>query len=178
MKVQNKYLLIDSQSIQKRVNELAGEILSDFPKNEDLIVICVLQGSIIFCSDLIKCMSSHSNIILDTIRVKSYDKSRRGTLNIINDLNVNLKNKNILIVEDIIDTGQTINYLYNYIKNKSPNDIKIVSFLFKPDVYKLDIPIDWVGFEIENDFVVGYGLDYNEKFRNLDSVYKLELDER
>ena len=81
--------------------------------------------------------------------------------------------KNVLIVEDIIDTGQTINFLYDYILKKSPKDIKIVSFLFKPDVYKLNINIDWVGFSIDNNFVVGYGLDYDEKFRGLDSIYKL-----
>ena len=87
------------------------------------------------------------------------------------------KKSDVLIVEDIIDTGQSIDFIYNYVYDKGPDDIKIVSFLFKPDVYKLNIKIDWVGFSIDNNFVVGYGMDYNEKFRNLKDIYRL-IDEK
>ena len=163
--------ILNDSAIKKRVKELSKEITSYFPEDEDLVVICVLNGSIIFCSDLIKNMKE--NVILDTIRVKSYSKSSRGKIRVINDTTINIQGKKVLIVEDIVDTGQTINFLYNYIKDKKPAEIKIVSFLFKPDVYKLNVNIDWVGFNIDNDFVIGYGLDYDEKFRNLDSVYKL-----
>ena len=178
MKLENNYLLdkiIDQKLIKKRVCELSEEISSYFSADEDLIVLCVLNGSIFFCSDLIKNMET--NIVLDTIRVKSYYKTEKKDLNILNDINTNIEGKNILIVEDIVDTGQTIDFLYNYINDKNPNDIKIVSFLFKPDVYKLNIKIDWVGFSIDNNFVVGYGMDYNEKFRNLKDIYRL-IDEK
>ena len=178
MKLENNYSLdklIDQKLIEKRVCELSEEISSHFPLDEDLIVLCILNGSILFCSDLIKNMGT--NIILDTIRVKSYHKTEKRNLNILNDINSNIEGKNVLIVEDIVDSGQTISFLYNYINDKNPNDIKIVSFLFKPDVYKLNIKIDWVGFRIGDDFVVGYGLDYNEKFRNFKDIYRL-IDEK
>jgi len=119
-----------------------------------------------------------NNVILDTIRVKSYDKTDKGKLKIFSDIRADIKEKNVLIVEDIVDTGQTIEFLYNHIKNKAPNNIKIVSFLFKPDVYKLNIDIDWIGFNVDNDFVVGYGLDYDEKFRNFNEVYRLINEEK
>ena len=163
--------LLDDSAIKKRVRKLSKEIISYFPEDEDLIVICVLNGSMIFCSDLIKNMKE--NVILDTIRVKSYTKTSRGDIRVLNDTTVDIEGKKVLIVEDIVDTGQTINFLYNHIKEKKPADIKIVSFLFKPDVYKLNVNIDWVGFNIDNNFVIGYGLDYDEKFRNLNSVYRL-----
>ena len=178
MKLENNYSLdklIDQKLIEKRVCELSKEISSYFPLDEDLIVLCVLNGSILFCSDLIKNMGT--NIILDTIRVKSYHKTEKRNLNILNDINSNIEGENVLIVEDIVDSGQTISFLYNYINDKNPNDIKIVSFLFKPDVYKLNIKIDWVGFRIDDNFVVGYGLDYNEKFRNFKDIYRL-IDEK
>ena len=178
MKIEDKYLMdkiIDEKSIKKRVSELSKEISSYFSGDDELVVICVLNGSILFCSDLIKGMGS--NVIFDTIRVKSYDKTESKELCLLNDLSVDINNKNVLIVEDIIDSGQTINFLYNHVLNKNPHDIKIVSFLFKPDVYKLNININWVGFSIGNDFVIGYGLDYNEKFRNLNEVYRL-VDEK
>tara|TARA_Y100000590_G_scaffold454673_1_gene601882 strand:- start:172 stop:705 length:534 start_codon:yes stop_codon:yes gene_type:complete len=177
--MQNNYSLeklIDKKSIRKRVEELSREISSYFPDEDELIVICVLNGSILFCSDLIKNMGP--NVILDTIRVKSYDKTDKGKLKIFNDITSDIKEKNVLLVEDIVDTGQTIKFLYNHIKNKSPNNIKIVSFLFKPDVYKLNIDINWIGFSVENHFVVGYGLDYDQKFRNFNEVYRLINEEK
>jgi len=177
--VKNNYFLdklIDKQSIKKRVKELSREISGYFSDDEEIIVICVLNGSILFCSDLIKNMGN--NVILDTIRVKSYDKTDKGKLKIFSDIRADIKEKNVLIVEDIVDTGQTIEFLYNHIKNKAPNNIKIVSFLFKPDVYKLNIDIDWIGFNVDNDFVVGYGLDYDEKFRNFNEVYRLINEEK
>ena len=178
MKIDNKYeldLLFDSKQINKRVLELAEEINSYYNEQDDLIVICVLHGSVFFCSDLTKAM--HKNITLDTVRVKSYNKTERRDIKVINDISINLEGKKVLIVEDIVDTGQTVNFLYKYVKDKKPENVKIVSFLFKPDVYKLDVPIDWVGFEIENHFVVGYGLDYDEKLRNLNEIYRLVIDE-
>tara|TARA_B100001540_G_scaffold303283_1_gene311714 strand:+ start:38 stop:574 length:537 start_codon:yes stop_codon:yes gene_type:complete len=178
MKIDNKYeldLLFNSKQINKRVLELAEEINSYYNEQDDLIVICVLHGSVFFCSDLTKAM--HKNITLDTVRVKSYSKTERRDIKIINDISIDLEGKKVLIVEDIVDTGQTVNFLYKYVKDKKPENVKIVSFLFKPDVYKLDVPIDWVGFEIENHFVVGYGLDYDEKLRNLNEIYRLVIDE-
>ena len=174
MKVDNKFLLeklISKDSIKNRVSELSEEISLYFPIKDDFVAICVLNGSLFFYVDLIKGIKQDT--ILDTIKVKSYNKNKRKNIKVLNDSNIDLKGKNVLIVEDIIDTGQTINFLYDYILKKSPKDIKIVSFLFKPDVYKLNINIDWVGFSIDNNFVVGYGLDYDEKFRGLDSIYKL-----
>ena len=174
MKVDNKFLLeklISKDSIENRVSELSEEISLYFPMEDDFVAICVLNGSLFFYVDLIKGIKQDT--ILDTIKVKSYNKNKRKNIKVLNDTNIDLKGKNVLIVEDIIDTGQTINFLYDYILKKSPKDIKIVSFLFKPSVYKFKTNIDWVGFEIDNDFVVGYGLDYHGVYRNKQSVYKI-----
>ena len=177
--VDNKYKLkklFSETDIKNRVSKLAIDISESYSSKEDLIVVCVLNGSILFCSDLIKQMNE--NVILDTFRVKSYNKKDRCDIEVVSDLKVDVKGKKVLIVEDIVDTGQTINFIYDYIISKKPDDIRTVSFLFKPDVYKLNINIDWVGFEIPNYFVVGYGLDYDERYRNLDSIYRLVNEEK
>ena len=124
-----------------------------------------------FMSDLIRKIST--NISIEFIQIKSYSGKTRGDIVHSDFQKLNLKDKKILIVEDIIDSGNTINFIVSNLKKLRPSDLRIVSFLFKPDVYKFTINIDWVAFNIEDDFVVGYGLDYNQKYRSLGSVYKL-----
>ena len=163
--------LFDTKTIKERVKNLSIEISSSFKVDEDIVVVCVMNGSVIFCSDLIR--NIKQNIIFDTIKVHSYDKDKRHKLEVISQITTNLEGKNVLIVEDIIDTGNTINYLYNKISSLKPKKLKIVSFLFKPVGYKFSIKIDWIGFSIDDNFVVGYGLDYNDRLRDKKSIYKL-----
>ena len=162
--------IIDSSQIKEKNRELALEI-SDYYKNKEVLVIGVLKGCIYFLSDLTKLIDC--KLLIEMISINSYRGKERSTISFNSKLDFDIKNKNILIIEDIVDSGNTINFLVNKIKTKKPNDIKIVSFLFKPSVYKFNTNIDWVGFEIEDDFVVGYGLDYNGMHRNKQSVYKI-----
>ncbi len=163
--------IIDQKTIQSRIKEIGNSISGHYNKDDEIIVICVLKGSFMFMSDLIRKISN--NISIEFIKIKSYSGTTRGDIIHSDFKQLNLQGKKILIVEDIIDSGNTINFIITNLQKLNPIDIRIVSFLFKPDVYKFTIKIDWVAFSIEDDFVVGYGLDYNEKYRSLESLYKL-----
>ena len=162
--------IINSSDIKKRNKELALDI-SKYYKNSELLVLGALKGCIYFLSDITKLITT--DLSIELINIKSYQGMTRNNISCDSKFNFQIKGKNILIIEDIVDTGNTINFLFNKIREKEPKDVKIVSFLFKPTVYKFKINIDWVGFEIDNDFVVGYGLDYDGMFRNKDSVFKI-----
>ena len=163
--------LISKSDISARIKEIGLDI-SSFYKNESVIVIIVLNGAIIFASDLIRALTVDCK--LDSVKVSSYSGiSSSGKIEFEKDLALDINGKNILIVEDIIDTGNTISFLKEHIKMKNPKSIKIASLLTKPQSFNLPFDIDWVGFEISPEFVVGYGLDYNQELRNLNAIYKL-----
>ena len=163
--------LISESHISARIKEMGLDI-SSFYKNESVIVIIVLNGAVIFASDLIR--SLNIDCKLDTVKVSSYSGiSSSGKIEFEKDLVLDINGKNILIVEDIIDTGNTISFLKEHIEMKNPKSIKIASLLVKPESFDLPFDIDWVGFEISPEFVVGYGLDYNQELRNLNAIYKL-----
>ena len=163
--------LISESDISARIKEIGLDI-SSFYKNESVIVIIVLNGAVIFASDLIRELNIDCK--LDFVKVSSYSGiSSSGKIEFEKDLSLDINGKNILIVEDIIDTGNTISFLKEHIKMKNPKSIKIASLLMKPQSSKLPFDIDWVGFEISPEFVVGYGLDYNQELRNLNAIYKL-----
>ena len=163
--------LISESDISARIKEMGLDI-SSFYKNESVIVVVVLNGAVIFASDLIRTLKI--NCKLDSIKVSSYSGNRSsGKIKFEKDLALDINGENILIVEDIIDTGNTISFLEEHIKMKNPKSIKIASLLMKPQSLDLPFDIDWVGFEISSEFVVGYGLDYNQELRNLNAIYKL-----
>ncbi|HRE41006.1 MAG TPA: hypoxanthine phosphoribosyltransferase [Ignavibacteria bacterium] len=161
---------ISASAVQKRVAELGLKINRDF-KNKNLVVICVLNGAFMFCSDLIKHLKV--DVEIDFIKLSSYRnaKTSSGKINVLKKLNCEIYRKNVLIVEDIVDTGLTIKYLINLVKKHSPSSVKVATLLHKSDVSNIDFKLDYVGFDIENKFVVGYGLDYAQKFRNLKGIY-------
>lgn len=167
-------VLIAEETIQKRINELAIEISKDY-KNEEIVLICILKGSTYFAIDLSKKLINN-DVILDFMKVSSYGNNLEttGKINFSLDTSIDIKNKNVIIVEDIIDTGLTLNYLYNYLKNKDPKTLKICALLDKKGRRKENINIDYTGFKIENRFVVGYGLDFDEKYRNLSYIGYIE----
>ena len=163
--------LISKSDISARIKEIGLDI-SSFYKNESVIVIIVLNGAVIFASDLIRELNIDCK--LDFVKVSSYSGiSSSGKIEFEKDLSLDINGKNILIVEDIIDTGNTISFLKEHIKMKNPKSIKIASLLMKPQSSNLPFDINWVGFEISPEFVVGYGLDYNQELRNLNAIYKL-----
>ena len=167
-------ILYTDKEIDKRVSDIANQISKDF-ENSTPIVLGVLKGSYIFLADLTRKMKIDSEV--EFVRLKSYDgDTSTNKVKMLYDFNRNLKGRDIIIIEDIIDTGNTLKFLYKKILELNPKSISIASFLVKPDKNKFKFKIDYIGFEIPSDFVVGYGLDYNEKYRNLGSLFYLTND--
>jgi hypoxanthine phosphoribosyltransferase len=162
-------VLISAPTIQARIATLGAEI-ADAYRGQDLLLISVLKGSIIFMADLIRAIPIPHEI--DFMATSSYGAGTKssGVVRILKDLNKSIEGRNVLIVEDIIDSGHTLNYLMRILQERQPASLRIVTLLDKPDRREVEIQVDWVGFSIPNDFVVGYGLDYNEIYRNLDYI--------
>lgn len=162
----NIEVLISEEKLQERIKELASEIKKDY--NDEEVVFCsVLKGAVFFTVDLMK--NYQGDCLIDVVRVSSYE-GEQSTGNI--ELKIplkeeNIKGKNIIIVEDIVDTGRTFNYLVDYINKMNPKSLKTCVMLDKPSRRVVDFNADYVGFTIDDLFVIGYGLDYDEKFRNL-----------
>jgi len=167
-------ILVDEVTLQKRVQELGAQI-AEFYRGQDLLLISVLKGSIVFMADLIRAISIPHEI--DFMATSSYGASARtsGVVRILKDLNKSIEGRNVLIVEDIIDSGHTLDYLVRILQERQPASLRIVTLLDKPERREVEIHVDWVGFSIPNDFVVGYGLDYNEIYRNLPYIGKVRF---
>lgn len=161
--------LITAPKLKKRVKELGKEISAHY-KNNEIVILCILKGGFIFAADLIREIKSEP--IIDFIEASSYGdgKESSGAVLIKKDVGINIKGKKVLIVEDIIDSGFSLNYLVNYLKKKKPSSVEVCSLLVKHKKHKAKINIRFTGFEIEDEFVVGYGMDYRGKFRNLDYI--------
>jgi hypoxanthine phosphoribosyltransferase len=166
-------VLIDEESIMKRVRELGNQITEDY-RSSDLIVVGILKGAVVFLSDLIK--EIKLPLKLDFMAVSSYGTSTKtsGVVRFLKDLDEEIDGKDILIVEDIVDTGLTLHYLVDNLRSRKPNSIKICCFLDKPTRRQVPVHVDYVGFEIPDEFVVGYGLDFAERYRNLPYVCVLD----
>ena len=164
-----KEVLFSEEAINERVKELAAKISEDY-KGKELLVVGVLKGSVIFASELIKNITIPCQI--DFMAVSSYGDSSEttGVVRILKDLDSEISGKHIIIVEDIVDSGVTLNYLLNYLKSRNASSVEIVSLLTKPSRRKVDIDCKYIGFEAPDEFLVGYGLDYAEKYRNLPFV--------
>ncbi|MCB0326395.1 MAG: hypoxanthine phosphoribosyltransferase [Bdellovibrionales bacterium] len=161
--------LLTQKDIELRVQELGAQITKEFAGKE-LICVCILKGSVIFFSDLIRHI--HLPIKIDFLRVSSYGNNLEssGEVRLLQDVSLPVEGKHILIVEDIVDTGHTLAFLRNYLQSKNPLGVSLVSLLHKPSQTQTEVNIDYLGFTIENHFVVGYGLDAAEEYRNLPYV--------
>jgi hypoxanthine phosphoribosyltransferase len=159
-------ILVDQATIQQRVKEL-GAAISQAYAGQDLVLVSVLKGSIIFMADLVRAISIPHEI--DFMATSSYGAatSSSGVVRILKDLNVSIQGRNVLVVEDIIDSGHTLSYLLRLLNERQPASLRIVTLLDKPERRAVPIDVEWIGFSIPNEFVVGYGLDYNELYRNL-----------
>jgi hypoxanthine phosphoribosyltransferase len=160
-------VLLDAETIQARVRALAGEIEQDYPPEEEIHLVCVLKGGFVFMADLVRAMSHR--VSLDFIAVSSYAKSTRssGEVRLLKDLDSGLQGRHIVIVEDIVDTGLTLIYLQEILRARAPKSLRTACLLSKPSRRQVDVVVEYIGFTIEDRFVVGYGLDYAEKYRNL-----------
>lgn len=170
-----KDVLFSEEMIAEKVEELGKKITEDLAE-KDPIVIGVLKGANVFLSDLIRKIDI--SVTLDFIAVSSYGLSTEssGVVKIIKDLDFSIENRDILIVEDIIDSGLTLKYLLENLKSRNPKSIRICTLLDKPERRKVDIKVDYIGFDIPDEFIVGYGIDYAEKYRNLPFIASLKKE--
>ncbi|MCX7642138.1 MAG: hypoxanthine phosphoribosyltransferase [Elusimicrobiales bacterium] len=160
-----KEILFSKEVISKRVNELAKTISSDY-KNKNLFMVGVLKGCFMFLSDLVKDIKLDLNV--DFMMISSYEgKQSSGVVRILLDLKQPIEGRDVLIIEDIVDTGLTINYLIKNMKARNPASLEVCTLLNKPSCRKIKVNLKYVGFDIPDKFVVGYGLDYKEYYRNL-----------
>jgi hypoxanthine phosphoribosyltransferase len=166
-------ILISEERLKKRVKELALKISEDY-KDRNPILVGILKGSFVFLADLIRELNiSHQ---IDFISVASYGSKKRasGVVRLLKDLSTNIEGKDVIIVEDIIDSGLTLNYIRNNLLTRNPKSLEVLTLLDKKKRREVNIPLKYVGFSIPDCFVVGYGLDYDEQYRNLPCVMKLE----
>ena len=168
-------LLISESDIKKRVKTLADKINEDY-KDKKPIFVGILNGCYVFMADLLREITL--DIEVDFVKIRSYEgDSSTGTIKLRKDISADINGRDIIIVEDIIDSGFTINFLVNRLRNSGPKSVSVATILFKKEVAKLDFEVDYVGFEIPPEFVVGYGLDYDEKYRQLKNVMVMEPED-
>ena len=167
-------VLITDEQIKEKIEQLGEKISNDYKHSDNFLLVGVLKGAVLFMSDLIR----HIDIPLqiDFMAVSSYGSSTEssGVVRILKDLDETVEGKDLLIVEDIIDSGLTLSYMCNILKSRKPASVKICALLDKPSRRKVDLNVDYLGFEIPDHFVVGYGLDYAEKYRNLPYICVLK----
>ena len=165
--------LIDEERLSRRVAELGEEISADYA-GHDLLLVGVLKGAVFFMSDLMRHLTIPCEI--DFMAISSYAGATEssGVVRILKDLDMNIEGRDVLVVEDIIDSGLTLSYLMRNLESREPASLEICALLTKPERREIDVPVRYVGFEIPNRFVVGYGLDFDEKYRNLPYVGVLD----
>ena len=163
-------ILLSAEQIQARVAEMGAQIERDYPAGAGIHLVGVLKGGFMFMADLVRAMSPR--VTLDFIAVSSYAKSTKssGEVRMLKDLDTGLEGRHVIIVEDIVDTGLTLTYLQDILRARAPKSLKTACLLSKPSRRKVDVTVEYVGFTIEDRFVVGYGLDYAEKYRNLSHI--------
>lgn len=166
-------VLVSEEDVTKRIKEIGAQISKDY-EGKEVHVICVLKGGVFFMCDLAKRISVP--VSMDFMSVSSYgnEKQSSGVVKIVKDLDESLDGKDVIIVEDIIDSGRTLSYLVEILKKRNPNSLKICTLLDKPERRVSDVKVDYVGFNIPDEFVVGYGLDYMQKYRNLPFIGVVE----
>jgi len=163
-------ILITREQLAARIAEIGQTISRDYA-GKDLMLVCVLKGGVLFLSDLVRAI--HIPHAIDFMAISSYGGTRTessGVVRILMDLNTSIEGRNVLIVEDIIDTGRTLTYISENLRTRNPTSLRICTLLNKPSRRQVHVKLDYVGFDIPNEFVVGYGLDYNELYRNLPFV--------
>lgn len=162
-------VLISTEDLQKRVQELADQISADY-QDQNPLLVCVLKGGYVFLADLTRDMSICHGV--DFMAISSYGSGTvsSGVVRILKDLDRDISGRHVLLVEDIIDTGHTIAYIVDNLRTRQPASLRVCTLLSKPSRREIDLPVDYIGFEIPNEFVIGYGLDYAENYRNLSFI--------
>jgi len=165
--------LIDRATLQARIAELGAQITRDYADDPPLLV-CVLKGAFMFLSDLVR--SIDLPVEIDFMAISSYGSGTQtsGIVRIVKDLEITIEGRAVIVIEDIVDSGLTLSYLLKSLQARRPRSLAICALLTKPERREVDVPVTYVGFEIPNRFVVGYGLDFDERFRNLEEIAVVE----
>lgn len=168
-------VLLSEEEVDKRIQEIGEQISTDYA-GEQVHLVCVLRGGVFFLCELAKRITVP--VSLDFMSVSSYgsDTKSSGVVKIVKDLDDSLADKNVIVVEDIVDSGRTLSYLLEMLKDRGPKSMRLCTLLDKPDRRVVDVKVDYTGFQIPDEFVVGYGLDYAQKYRNLPYIGVVELD--
>ena len=167
-------VMLDARTIQTRIRELAAEIEAAYPENEPIHLVGVLKGGFVFMADLVRAMTTR--ISVDFIAVSSYGSGTKssGEVRFMKDLDTSIEDRHVLLVEDIVDTGRTLKYLQQNLARRAPRTLRTACLLSKPSRREVEVPVEYIGFTIEDRFVIGYGLDYDEKYRNLPYIAVLD----
>lgn len=167
--------LISSERLQARIAQVGAEITRDY-QGQELVLLCVLKGSMMFTADLMRHLDVP--VVLDFVAVSSYGSatSTSGVVRIQKDVEEKIAGRHVLVVEDIVDSGLTLTYLLEHLRLRGPASLKVCCLLDKPDRRRVPVPVDYLGFEIEDKFVIGYGLDYDEHYRNLGYIGVMKED--
>jgi hypoxanthine phosphoribosyltransferase len=168
-------ILIDADALRSRIGELGEEVSAHYA-GQDLLLIGVLKGAVFFMADLMRHLTVPCEV--DFMAISSYgaQTDSSGVVRILKDLDINIEGRNVLVVEDIIDSGLTLSYLMRNLESREPASLEVCALLTKPARREIDVPVRWIGFEIPNRFVIGYGLDFAERYRNLPYVGVLSDD--
>ena len=169
-------VLLSEEEVDKRIKEIGEQISKDY-EGKNIHLICVLKGGVFFMCELAKRIEVP--VSMDFMAISSYgaDTKSSGVIRIVKDLDESITGKDVLVVEDIVDSGRTLSYLLMMLKERKPNSLKLCTLLDKPDRRVIDVNVDYTGFEIPDEFVVGYGLDYAQKYRNLPYIGIVHLNE-
>ena len=169
------HVLLNEEQICQRIKELGAAISEEYA-GKDLLLVSVLKGSIVFMADLVRAI--HIPHEIDFMATSSYGAGTQstGVVRILKDLNASITGRNLIVVEDIIDSGNTLSYLVRILLERQPASLRVMTLLDKPERREVDVKVDWVGFAIPNEFVVGYGLDYGEVYRNLPYIGVLKTE--
>jgi len=173
---ENVKIMLSEEEVDKRIRELGAQISKDY-EGKQIHLVCVLKGGAFFMVELAKRITVP--VSLDFMSVSSYGSSTKssGVVKIVKDLDEPLKDKDVLVVEDIIDSGRTLSYLLEMLKDRGPASLKLCTLLDKPSRRVIDVDVDYTGFQIPDEFVIGYGLDYDQRYRNLPFIGIMELGE-
>lgn len=168
-------VLLSEKEVSARISEIAAEISKDY-EGKQVHLICVLKGGVVFTCELAKRLTVP--VSMDFMSVSSYGASTKssGVVKIVKDLDEQIEGKDVLVVEDIIDSGRTLTYLLDYLNNRNPKSLKLCTLLDKPERRVMEVKVDYTCFQIPDEFIVGYGLDYAQKYRNLPYIGVVELD--
>lgn len=166
-------VMITQQQINDRAAEIGRQIEEDF-KGEPVVLVGILRGAVLWMADVMK--NTNLEMTIDFMAVSSYGSAKKtsGIVKINKDLDTDIEGKNVIIVEDIVDSGYTLNYLKGYFESREAKTVKICTLLDKPEGRKVDIDVDYIGFTVDDRFIIGYGLDYDQKYRNLPYISFLE----